>query len=206
MKRPLVSFLLLVVVVSVSAAAPILLPGGTFTVPAAGATGMSFVYSGVLTQNDTLYLTESGAACLQTVPLFCTNGAGVITAAQVAIGQSVSFSGTFNDTTALWTKGALLLEIQGQGTRQLFFPSAETGSGSFYPPDSLTLGPTTLASLGFASFAVVNPRLTFIVADTNYSDNYGQFVLQSIVPEPSTVLLFGFGSGLVILSRRGKRV
>src|SRR5216684_1609784 len=41
-------------------AAAILLPGGSLIVPSLSTTGVSFIYTGTLTQNDTLALTQTG--------------------------------------------------------------------------------------------------------------------------------------------------
>ena len=45
------------------------------------------------------------------------------------------------------------------------------------PPAGLTLPTTTLAALGFPAFSQPNPTITFIVADTAFGDNSGQFTL-----------------------------
>lgn len=43
-------------------------------------TGVSFTYSGTLTQNDTIAFTQSGNPCLQSpVSGYCVNGVGVLT-------------------------------------------------------------------------------------------------------------------------------
>src|ERR1039458_3084996 len=130
--------------------------------------GVSFIYNGTLTQNDTLAFTESGSPCLQEDPAeYCTNGGGVVTVAGngAGVGGTSTFVATFNGTTATWNFGALLLEIQGEGTVQLFAADSADGLGSSSPPTSLTLSSSTLASLGFASFSGVDPTITFIVAD-----------------------------------------
>jgi len=167
-------------------AAPILLPGGSLTVPGLSTTGVSFTYTGTLTQNDTLALTQTGDPCLQAPPSYCTNGAGVVTVAGTSpIGAATTFTGTFGGTTATWDFGAVLLEISGVGTVQIFPANAANGLGSATPPLSLALSPASLSALGFAAFSRVNPTITFIMADSNYPDNSGQFVL-SQVPEPAT--------------------
>jgi hypothetical protein len=167
-------------------AAPILLPGGSLTVPGLSTTGVSFTYTGTLTQNDTLALTQTGDPCLQAPPSYCTNGAGIVTVAGTSpVGAATTFLGTFGGTTATWDFGALLLEISGVGTVQIFPANAANGLGSATPPKSLTLPSTTLTGLGFSAFSQVNPTITFIMADNNYPDNSGQFVL-SQVPEPAT--------------------
>jgi hypothetical protein len=198
--------------------AAIVLPGGTQTVSATSTTGTSFTYTGTLTQNATLGLVVTGTPsdpCLQNDPTeYCTNPSGVVTVAGVGagVGQVSTFSGTFNGTTATWDYGALLLEISGvsgPGTVQLFAANGADGLGSGSPAANLTLAPTSLSALGFGAFSVVNPTITFIIADTLYSDNANNFVLTpntSGVPEPSSVLLIGSGlSALAWLVRRSRR-
>jgi hypothetical protein len=186
----------------------IVLPGGTLNVPALDTGGVSFIYNGTLTQNDTLAFTESGSPCLQEDPAeYCTNGGGVVTVAGngAGVGGTSTFVATFNGTTATWNFGALLLEIQGEGTVQLFAADSADGLGSSSPPTSLTLSSSTLASLGFASFSGVDPTITFIVADGpgEYFDNSGSFTLTQATPEPSMAVLLGPAlAGLVLLGRR----
>lgn len=189
-------------------AASINLPGGTLTVPGISTTGVSFMFSGTLTQADTLFFSESGNPCLQSPPSYCVNGSGVVTTAGTSpVGAATPFMGTFNGTTQTWDFGAILLEISGEGAVQIFPANAANGLGSLTPPLSLTLPPTSLAALGFPSFSVVNPTITFIMADTLYSDNSGQFVI-SQVPEPGTgMLLCAAGcvlAGLVMRRRRSR--
>lgn len=171
-------------------ASSINLPGGTLIVPGISTTGTSFTFTGTLTQSDTLSLTESGNPCLQSPPSYCVNGAGVVTTPGTSgIGAATTFMGNFNGSLETWDFGALLMEITGQGAVQIFSANAANGLGSLTPPLSLTLPPTSLAALGFPmSFSVVNPTITFIMADTLYSDNSGQFVIAQ-VPEPGTGMM-----------------
>jgi PEP-CTERM motif len=167
-------------------ASPILLPGGSITVPGPSSTGVSFTFAGTLTQNDTLALTQTGDPCLQSPPAYCTNGAGVVTVAGTSpVGAATTFTGPIGGTTGTWDYGALLIEISGAGTVQIFPANPSNGLGSPSPPVSLTLASTSLSALGFAPFNQVNPTVTFIMADTLYTDNSGQFVLTQ-VPEPAT--------------------
>jgi len=118
-------------------ASPILLPGGSITVPGLSTTGVSFTFTGTLTQNDTLALTQTGDPCLQPPPSYCTNGAGVVTVAGTSpVGAATTFTGTFGGTTASWDFGALLLEISGEGTVQIFPANAANGLGSATPVGS----------------------------------------------------------------------
>ena len=148
------------------------------TVPGTSTTGASFTFIGTLTQADTLSFTESGNPCLQSPPSYCVNGAGVVTTAGTSpVGAATTFMGTFNGSAETWDFGALLIEISGEGAVQIFPASAANGLGSSTPPHSLTLAPTSLGALGFPSFSAVSPTITFIMADTLYSDNTGQFVI-----------------------------
>jgi len=182
------------------------IPAGSLSV--SGVTsGAPFTYTGTLTQNDTLQLIVSGTPCLQNPPSYCTNGAGVVvTAGSSPVGAQTSFSGSFNGTSSTWTYGSLLLEISGVGTVQLFQPNAANGLGSGAPPTSLTLTSSTLSGLGFGNFSVVNPTLTFVLADTLYSDNSGSFTLSqsSSTPEPSSFALVTLACGIggLLLRRR----
>src|ERR1700733_6753905 len=163
-----------------------LIPLGPITVDALSTTGVSFGYVGTLTQNDTLELTVTGDPCLQSGPAYCVNGAGVVTVAGTSpVGDATTFSGTFGGTTGTWDFGALLMEISGTSTVQIFPADAADGLGSGSPPLSLTLPLTTLSALGFPAFNEVDPTITFILADNLYTDNSGQFNL-SQVPEPTT--------------------
>ena len=191
-------------------AASIQLPGGTLTVPGTSTTGTSFVYSGTLTQNDTIALTQTGNPCLQTSGSgYCTNGAGVLTVAATVgstpVGGSSGFSGPAGIIPAgSWTFGSLIMIISGVGAVQVFPTNSTNGLGSGSPPASLTLPATSLSALGFAPFSQSNPTITFIVADTFFGDNGGQFVLNQSAPTtvPTlgvwgmiwvTILLIGFG-------------
>jgi hypothetical protein len=164
------------------------LPSGTLTVPSGTSAGVSFVYSGTLTDSDFIDLVQTGDPCLQSGPAYCTNGAGVVTTAgSSGVGAATTFGGTFNGTSRTWTFGSLLLEISGEGAVPVFAPDAANGLGSSTPPLSL-VSSASLSSLGFGSFTLVNPTITFALADTIYSDNSGSFTLTQ-APEPSTLLL-----------------
>ncbi len=186
-----------------------LIPLSPITVEALSTTGVSFSYAGTLTQNDTLELTVTGDPCLQLGPAYCVNGAGVVTVAGTSpVGAATTFSGTFGGTTGTWDFGALLMEISGTSTVQIFPADAADGLGSGSPPLSLTLPLTTLSALGFPAFDEVDPTITFILADNLYTDNSGQFNL-SQVPEPTTVSVVGVlvcaMAGLVRRARRAAR-
>ena len=184
-------------------AATVTLPGGTLTVPGTSTTGVSFVYSGTLTQNDTIALTQAGNPCLQTAA-YCTNGAGVVTVAgSTGVGGTSTFSGPSGGVPAgTWHFGALLMTISGVGAVQVFPTNAANGLGSATPPASLSLSSTTLGSLGFGTFSQVNPTITFIVADNNFGDNSGQFVLtQPAAPPPVNTAIPTLGEwGLIVLA------
>src|SRR5882724_8777166 len=75
-------------------ASPILLPGGSITVPGLSTTGVSFTFTG------TLALTQTGDPSLQSPPSYCTNAAGVVTMAGTSpVGAATTFVGTFGGTT-----------------------------------------------------------------------------------------------------------
>ena len=179
-------------------AANVPFPAGTLTIPGTSTTGASFVYTGTLTQNDTIALTQTGNPCLQSGGAgYCTNGAGVLTVAATVSATPVGGSSGFVGPSGVipsgsWTYGALLMTIAGVGTVQVFPTNAGNGFGSGSPPASLTLPATTHRALGFGTFSQVNPTITFIVADTDFSDNGGQFVLtQSPAPTTSSVPTLG---------------
>jgi len=173
---------LAVFITGTSVAATVKLPDGTLTIPGGSASGASFTYAGTLTEGDTLALAQTGNACLQPKGGYCTNGAGVITVAATLspkpVGAAITFAGPAGIIPAgTWTYGSVLMSISGVGTVQLWSTIAGNGLGSAKPPASLNLRNTTLAGLGFGNFSVTNPTITFIVADANFGDNSGQFVL-----------------------------
>ena len=192
-------------------AASITFSGGVLTIPGTSTTGTSFTYNGTLTQSDTIAFTQTGNPCLQSGNTYCTNGAGVVTVAgSTPVGGASSFAGPTGIIPAgTWTFGSLIMIISGVGAVQVFPTNAANGLGSPSPPTNLTLQPTTLASLGFGSFSVSNPTITFIVADTGFLDNSGQFVLiqtATAVPTLSKWGLVGLGLavgllGLIFLRR-----
>ncbi|MEZ5605692.1 MAG: IPTL-CTERM sorting domain-containing protein [Burkholderiaceae bacterium] len=200
-------------------AAPINLPGGTLAVPGTSSTGASFTYSGTLTQADTLALSQSGNACLQSGSTYCTNGAGVITVAgSHPVGATTTFAGPAGLIPAgTWNYGALLMIISGVGTVQIWPANAGNGLGSATPPTSLTLAATPLSALGFPAFSQVNPTITFVVADTVFTDNSGDVTLSqpsplAVAPVPTLAewslaalaVLVGL-SGLALSRRRRAR-
>ncbi len=171
-------------VTGTSVAASISLPGGSLTVPGNGAGGVSFTYAGTLTQDDSIAFTQTGNPCLQPKGSYCSNGAGVLTVAASLgavpppVGSSLSFTGPAGVMPAgTWTFGSLLLTISGVGTVQVFAPNPGNGLGSARPPEGLNLPATALSALGFGNFTQTNPTISFIVADYNFGDNSGQFLL-----------------------------
>jgi hypothetical protein len=133
------------------------IPISPITVDALSTTGVSFGYVGTLMQNDSIELTVTGDPCLQSGPAYCVNGAGVVTVAGTSpVGAASTFSGLFGGTSGTWDYGALLMEISGTSTVQIFPADAADGLGSGSPPSSLTLPLTTLSALGFPAFSEVN--------------------------------------------------
>lgn len=181
-------------VAETSFAASVQLPTGVLVVPGTAATGVSFTYSGTLTQNDTIAFAQTGNPCLQASgTAFCTNGAGVRTVAgtdsTAPVGGSWIFAGPSGVIPAgSWTYGALLMTISGVGTVQVFPSNAANGLGSGTPPAGLTLPAATLSALGFPNFSQSNPTITFIVADTGFGDNGGQFELTQPTAAPIPTL------------------
>lgn len=175
-------------------AASVQIPGGSLSVPGTSATGASFVYSGTLTDADTIAFTESGNPCLQTSGTgYCVNGAGVLTVAATVgvtpVGGSSTFAGPSGIIPAgTWTYGALLMQVSGVGTVQIFPTDAAHGLGSATPPASLTLPATPLSALGFPAFTQANPTITFVVADTDFADNGGTFALAQPLSSPVPTL------------------
>ena len=168
----------------VTTGSSIVFPGGPLTIPGHATMGARFTYNGTLTQLDTIQFTQTGEPCLQggtATPGYCVNGAGIVVVpGSSPVGSTSTFEATFGTTSGVWNFGALLMEVSGVspiGTVQIFPANAQNGLGSSTPPTSLVLPATSLGALGFSAFSVTNPTITFIVPDTNYSDNTGSFVL-----------------------------
>ena len=183
---------ILVLLAGTVGAQSITLPGA-LTVPSLTPTGVSFTYSGTLTQAATLSLNTSGSVCIQS-GAYCTNEAGVVLVpGTLGVGGVSTFSGTFGGTTNNWNQGAIGLTIVGVGTVQIFPANAANGAGSLTPPNALSLPSTSLTSLGFAPFLAVNPTITFFVLDNLYPDNSGSYTLTqgigAATPIPSTLIL-----------------
>lgn len=181
-------------------ASVIQLPGGSVTIPGLSTTGVSFTFSGTLTDSDFLNIIQTGNPCLQSPasgPQYCTNGGGVVTTAGTSpVGAATTFVGTFNGTPGTWDFGSVIMEISGEGAVQVFAASPANGLGSATPPLSLSVD-SSLAALGFPSFSVLNPTITFLMADNLYTDNSGSFVLTQ-APEPAT--LFFVAPALLLLA------
>jgi hypothetical protein len=173
----IVRILQVLAVASCCAAQTTTIPGSPITLSATSASGSSFVYPGVLTGNVTLTLTGSGQSCLQTAA-YCTNAAGVVVVAgSSGVGQATTFSASYGGFSGTWEFGSLLMSIAGVGTVQVFPTNAANGLGSGTPPTSVTLSGQTLSSLGFGTFSVTNPTITFFVADNFYGDNTGSLAV-----------------------------
>ena len=116
-------------------AANVNLPGSTLVVPGTSSTGISFSYSGTLTQADTIGFSQTGNPCLQPGNVYCVNGAGVlVVAGSSPVGGATSFAGPSGSIPAgSWTYGALLMQISGVGTVQIWPANAANGLGSGTP-------------------------------------------------------------------------
>jgi hypothetical protein len=139
--------------------------------------GPVYVIPGTVTEASTINLTSvSGTICVRDGK--CMNAAGVTTKRSSSgpgkVYRLTEEIGAFRGT---WDLGALLLSIEGVGTRQVFPATAKNGLNSKAPPTYLSLSIATFASLGFPSFSTENARITFFVADSYYRDNRGEFLL-----------------------------
>jgi len=158
-----------------------------------------FQYTGTLTQNAIMgQFSVGGVPCMLTETEYCTNGAGVVVQANGGgtVGATSSFPATIGGTNASWNFGALLMTISNGatpvGTVVVFPATVANGLGSLTPPSSLTTGQVTLSSMGFGTFSVVNPTITFVVADDDYLDNSGAYFLTpgaTATPAPPTLWL-----------------
>jgi hypothetical protein len=198
------------VVASACLAGTVHVPGNTLLIPALNPSGASFSFSGTLSQNDTIDLTLSGTGCLQSGGTYCTNAAGVVVVAgTTGVGGTSSFTGPIGGFTHTYNFGSVIMLIAGVGAVQLFQANAANGLGSGSPPTSLTLATTSLSALGFGSFSVTNPTISFIIADTFYPDNSGTLTLTQTasppsVPAPPTLELMVIALSLVAM-RHGIR-
>jgi len=192
--------------------AAISFPGVTFVINGTNGSGISFTYNGTLTQNDTIAFSTSGLPCLQTGGGYCTNPAGVVVTPGGGwpAGSANNFSGSFGGFSGSYTYGAILMSIPGVGTKQVFPASAANGAGSSTPPSTLNLPATPLSALGFSTFSVTNPTITFYFADDLYSDNTGSVTLTQATgsvpatPVPASWILIV--CGLVLLGLLAPRL
>ena len=148
--------------------------------------GPVYVVPGTVTESTPFNLTAaSGSVCLQGVPGgICTNAAGIEVAGSPSPGTFTTFAGTVGASSGKWSFGALLMSIEGVGTVQVFPSKPPNGLGSKTPSTKLTLTGATFGSLGFTfpSAGIDSPRITFLVADNEYSDNSGDFLLSLVSP------------------------
>jgi hypothetical protein len=145
------------------------------------------VYSipGTVTEESTITLTAvTGSVCLRAG--YCTNAAGIVTATAgntTAPGQTSFFTEHQADgSDREFNYGALLISIEGVGQRQVFPAVQANGLNSILPPTSLTASAPTFRELGFQKFSVQGAQIRFIVADTYYADNSGDFLLTLQTP------------------------
>ncbi len=171
---------------------------GALSVQASNSAGTSFTYNGTLTQAATISLIVTGNACEQGGSVYCTNAAGVVTVAgSSGVGAATSFAGVVGGYSGTWNYGSLIMTISGAGSVQVFAANSANGLGSSSPPSTLTLPATSLSGLGFSSFSVANPTITFTNADNNYGDNSQGFTVTQPglagTPAPATLVLVVLG-------------
>jgi hypothetical protein len=157
-----------------------------YVLPAIAAKGGPvYAIPGAVTEQSTITLTNvSGSVCLRAG--YCTNAAGIVTAAAgntTAPGQTSTFLDVEPDSTTVeFNYGALLVSIEGVGTIQVFPAVQMNGLNSASPLTTLNAAAPTFAELGFPKFSIQNAHVRFIVADTYYADNSGDFVLTLQTP------------------------
>jgi hypothetical protein len=180
-------------------ATPFVVPGFTAT---GGIPGISFTYSGTLTGSDTLALTATGYVSSAFVHGNNYNAAGV-SEYDYLYGPTPPSGVYFDNASPVDSSGynyyALLLVISGVGEAQLLRPDAATGLDGSTIVNSVTLASTALSALGFGSFSVTNPTLTFLANVPPSQFPTGSFrITQDAVavvptPEPGSVWLLGAG-------------
>ncbi len=158
-----------------------------FTVPSISSAGASFTYTGTAVPGDTLSVTVKGPVCLESGPAYGTNAAGVVLAAGVDGNQPVgsALACTTIDSVE-FDCGSLIVSISSGGTTyygRMFPANKRDGYGRKKPPASLTYK-ASLKTLfgkdaGYKSFRLANPTFTFVVSDTLYSDNAGDFSINN---------------------------
>jgi hypothetical protein len=147
--------------------------------------GPVYVIPGAVTEDSTISLTNvTGSVCVRAG--YCTNAAGIVTAAAgntTAPGFDSFFVELQPDgTQQVFEYGAVLISIEGVANRQVFPANKANGLLSISPPTSLNASQPTFKSLGFKKFSVQNARIRFIVADTNYKGNSGDYLLTLQTP------------------------
>jgi|GEM_PF-6094346 len=176
----------------------------TVIVPATDALGNYLDLTGPISDTDVLSLTVSLTPYLQESDHYGVNAAGVVTA-EGENGESVGSA--LYDINGREFYGALLISLSGVGGPVPVFSTTDPANGygnPTNPPTVLEFG-GTLSSL-FGSFATVsNPRLTFTIYDTDYTNNSGDFKVVVSVPEPQTYVLAGAGFVFVVLATRRRR-
>jgi hypothetical protein len=147
--------------------------------------GPIYVIPGTVTDDSTIPLTNvTGSVCLRAG--YCTNAAGIVTAAAgntTAPGFDSFFVELQPDgTQQVFEYGAVLISIEGVGNRQVFPAIQANGLNSISPPTSFNASQPTFKSLGFKKFSAQNAQIRFIVADTDYGDNSGDYLLTLQTP------------------------
>jgi len=154
--------------------------------------GPVYVVPGEVTGDSTISLTTvTGVVCLRAG--YCTNAAGISTpedGSATPPGATSTFNAAIGGFSGTWNFGALLMSIEGVGTVQVFSANRANGLHSDSPPTTFSLiesstglpEVTSYRALGFPAFKLRNARITFFVADNDYSDNSGDFILSRVAP------------------------
>ena len=181
-----VAAMVLVCVASAGAKTRIAVPAN-FTVPSLSGAGASFTYAGAAVPGDTLSVTVTGPVYLEPGPAYGTNAAGVVLVAGVDGNQPVGSKLTCGSIDSVeFDCGSLMVSISSGGTTyygRMFLANKKDGHGRGKPPVSLTYK-ASLKTLfgkdsGYKAFRFVKPTFTFVVSDTLYSDNTGDFTINN---------------------------
>jgi len=164
-------------------------PVPDLTVNAADSGGTSFTLAAPVSSLDLLTLTVSGSVA--------TSGSVTSNAAGVSLGSG----GCINQNGIC--AGALLLGNSTLGFHPLFPPTAAYGAGQSSPPTRLALRVPLESIFGPVSLPA-GTTLFLKVADTNYSDNSGQFAVTTprVLDIPATAISAAAAGGTTLTLNR----